>query len=75
MKVKMMMPAMYVSDILLDFIKENLPFVAVRTCIRKRGQRRVAFSISGSTHEDILAKMDALEAVLYKYRLRGNIEQ
>ena len=76
MTVQMVIPAKDVSAILLDFIKDNLPFdITVRTGKSRRGQRRVCFSINGSTQEDILAKIDALEAVIYKYQLRGNIEQ
>lgn len=76
MTVQMVIPAKDVSAILLDFIKDNLPFdITVRTGTARRGQRRVCFSINGSTQEYIHAKIDALEAVIYKYQLRGNIEQ
>lgn len=76
MTVQMVIPAKDVSAILLDFIKDNLPFdITVRTGTARRGQRRVCFSINGRTQEDILDKIDALEAVIYKYQLRGNIEQ
>lgn len=76
MTVQMVIPAKDVSAILLDFLKDNLPFdITVRTGTARRGQRRACFSINGSTQEDIHAKIDALEAVIYKYQLRGNIEQ
>ena len=48
MTVQMVIPAKDVSAILLDFIKDNLPFdITVRTGKSRRGQRRVCFSING----------------------------
>lgn len=73
---KMVIPAKDLSATLLEFFKYNLPFdITLCTGTSRRGQRRVCFSINGSTMEDIHAKMDALKAVIYKYQLRGNIEQ
>lgn len=76
MKVEMAMPAKDVSAILLEFLKDSLPFdITVRTGKNRCGQRRVVFSVWGTTQEDIHAKLCALETVIDKYNLRANIEQ
>ena len=75
MKVEMVMQSKDVFQILLDLIKDNLLYdITARTGYSNSGLSRVAFTIKGSTQEEIWAKIDALETVIDKLQRRRKMQ-
>ena len=75
MVVKMRMPAADVPPLLVAWLEEALPYdITVKTGTA-RGERRVVFTVTGSTQEDIAAKLDALEILIDTHQLKAAIEQ
>lgn len=76
MCVQMRMPSADVPATMLEWLEDSLPFdITVRTGRGFMGQRRVVFSVYGSTQTDIMAKLEALETFIDQHQLRNNIEQ
>lgn len=61
--VKRRMSAAAVPALLVEWLKDDgLPFdIEVCTGRRRQGERQLVFTITGTTMEDVTAKMEALE--------------
>lgn len=68
MHIDVVMPTAEISKALNTWFDENLPIdIRIRRGVKK-GRKVVCFSIYGSTQENIMAKWNALEKVIYGTR-------
>lgn len=68
MHIDVVMPTAEISKALNTWLDENLPIdIRIRRGMKK-GRKVVCFSIYGSTQENIMAKWNALEKVIYGTR-------
>lgn len=68
MHIDVVMPTAEISKALNTWFDENLPIdIRIRRGVKK-GRKVVCFSIYGSTQENIMAKWDALEKLIYGTR-------
>lgn len=66
-KIQVAMSAEILSKSLNLWLENSLPLdISIRQGKSPKGQRCVVFSIAGSSQEDILAKWEALEALIEK---------
>lgn len=67
MKIQVAMSAELVTKSLNLWLENNLPLdISIRQGKTPKGQRRVVFTIFGSSQEDIMAKWEALKTLIEK---------
>lgn len=68
MHIDIAMPVSEISNMLNEWIDENMPLDIVVKRGTRHGCKMIAFYVYGSTAEDLNAKVEALETLLNRHR-------